>query len=193
MSKIQIILNGHVDRDAITSALIADSSYIVEVVNNYSADGSENYNLDLNDLNSVNKEAFLKTLDNATYLIEQDAFVWVIAKSDKTFNVEASYVRNAVSTSRVLTALSDGTPLKLVFETPGFETNTLIEIDLWYNDDFNPVDVESLASVGIVLTGNGAEFSFTNTVPCKLYFKKPVAATEVYIIDYDLSNEVIAV
>lgn len=192
MSKIQIILNGHVDRDSITAAITDFGSYVLEVVDNYS-DNATTYNLDIKDLNGTNKEAFYKTLDNATYLVEQDAFVWKIVKSSKTFNLEQSYVRDVVSTSRVLTALTDGVPLKLVFETPGFESNTSTEIDLWYNQVFNPVDIAALAAVGIVLSGDGAEFSFTNTVPCKLYFKKSTGASEIYIIDYDLSNEVIPV
>jgi len=189
-SKIQIILNGHVDRDTIQAALTDYGSYIVDVVDNYSTESVTTYPLEINDLDGANKEAFYKTLDNATYLVEKDAFVWVIAKSAKNFNLKASYVRDVFSTM-ALTPLTDGAPLKLVFETPGFESNTATEIDLWYNQDFNPADLAALADVGIVLSGDGAGFSFTNTIPCKLYFIKPSGATEIYIIDYDLSNEVI--
>lgn len=193
MSKIQIILNGHVDRNTIIDALASDDGiYIVEVVANY-AGISETFNLDINDLDATNQEAFYKTLDNATALIEADALVWKIAKDGKTFNTEGSFIRDAVSTAGTLTVLEDGTPLKLVFEIPGFVVNTAVEIDLWYNQDFNPTDISALAAIGIDLTGNGSEFTIDNAVDCKLSFKKPTGATEVYVIDYDLANEIITV
>jgi len=192
MSKIQIILNGHVDRETIAAALIDDSSYVVEVVDNYS-DTPTTYNLDIYDLDSTNKEAFYKTLDNASNLIEDTGFVWKVVRTGKSFKTEDSFVRDAVSTELPLTELDDGTPLKLIFETPGFLVNTATEIDLWYNQDFNPTDLAALADVGIVLSGDGKAFSFTNTTDCKVYFRKPSGATEIYIIDYDGSNDIIAV
>jgi len=89
MSKIQIILNGHVDRETIAAALIDDSSYVVEVVDNYS-DTPTTYNLDIYDLDSTNKEAFYKTLDNATNLIEDTGFVWKVVRTGKSFKTEDS-------------------------------------------------------------------------------------------------------
>jgi hypothetical protein len=193
MSNIQILLNGHVDREKILTELASDdAAYVIEVVANY-AGISETFILDLQDLDATNQEAFYKTLDNATALIEADALVWKIEKSGKTFNTEASYIRDSVSTETPLTVLEDGTPLKLVFEIPGFLENTVVEIDLWYNDDFNPTDITALAAIGIDLTGNGSEFTIDNAGDCKLSFRKPTSVTEVYVIDYDFSNEIITV
>lgn len=189
MSKVKIVFEGHVDRDAIITALTIDSSYLIDVV---APDGSVS-SIELNDLDSTNKEAFYKTLDNATYLFEADAFVWKIKTVDKTFNLDNSFVRDAVSTGPTLTSLTDGTPLKVTFETPGFLTNTAVEIDLWYNQDFNPTDIAALAAIGIDLSGNGLEFSIDNTIECKISFRKPVSASEIYVIDYDFEGQIITV
>lgn len=192
-SRIQIVLNGQVNRADIIAALTADSSYEVEVLNNYVANDTDVYILDLNDLDSDNKEAFYKTLDNANHLIEADALIWKIKRVGKAFNLNSSYVRDAVSTSGTLTKIPDGTPLKARFEVPGFETNTVVEIDLWIAEAFNPTDLTALEAIGIEITGDGGYFEITNTAECKVSFTKPTAATAVYIIDDASANQVIEV
>lgn len=192
-SRIQIVLNGQVNRADIIAALTADSSYEVEVLNNYVANDTDVYILDLNDLDSDNKEAFYKTLDNANHLIEADALIWKIKRVGKAFNLNSSYVRDAVSTAGTLTKIPDGTPLKARFEVPGFESNTVVEIDLWIAEDFNPTDLTALEAIGIEITGDGGYFEITNTTECKVSFAKPTTATEVYIIDDASANQVIAV
>lgn len=189
MSDIQIILNTHVDRQKIIDALTTDSSYVVEVVDNYLTNST--LVLDLNDLDATNKEAFYKTLDNATNLIEADALIWKIIVTAKEFDLSGSYVRDAVSTDGTLTLLTLGTPLKVKFEIPGFETVNYREIDLWYDDDFNPTDLTALAEIGISLFGNGGKFTVTNAVDCKVSFKKPDLATEVYVIDYEFGTQIV--
>jgi hypothetical protein len=191
-NKIQIVLNGQVNRADIIAALTADSSYEVDVLDNYVTPGT-NYVLDINDLDSDNKEAFYKTLDNANHLFEADAFIWKIKRNAKAFNLNTSYVRDAVSTAGTLTKIPDGTPLKARFEVPGFETNTVVEIDLWIAEAFNPADLTALESIGIEITGDGGYFEITNTIECKVSFSAPTTATEVYIIDDVESNNVIAV
>lgn len=190
MSKIQIVLNGHVDRQTIADALAADGSYIVDVVDNYVTPETI-YSLDMNDLGSTSKEAFYKTLDNATHLVEADGLIWKIAQSGKTFNLAQSFIRNRTSTEPSLTALSDGTQLRVRIEIPDFVANEYYEFDLYYNDAFDPDDVDALDAMGITLTGDGAEFTIANLTKCKISFSKPVAATDLYIIDYDKANEII--
>jgi hypothetical protein len=191
-NKIQIVLNGQVNRADIIAALTADSSYEVDVLDNYVTPGT-NYVLDINNLDSGNKEAFYKTLDNANYLFEADALIWKIKRNAKVFNLNTSYLRDAVSTAGTLTKIPDGTPLKARFEVPGFETNTVVEIDLWIAEAFNPADLTALEAIGIEITGDGGYFELTNTIECKVSFSKPTTATEVYIIDDVESNNVIAV
>jgi len=190
MSNIKIILNGHVDRPDIIAALAADSSYEVEVVDNY-VSPETSYVLDIFDLDATNKEAFYKTLDNANHLIEEDGLIWKIQRSGKTFDLNDSFVRDAVSTDGTLTKIPDGTPLKARFEIPGFVTNTVVEIDLWIAEDFNPTDLTALEAIGVEITGDGGYFEITNTVDCKVSFSKPTAATELYIINDPDSSTII--
>jgi hypothetical protein len=189
-NRIQIVLNGHVDRADIIAALSADSSYIVDVVDNY-VNPETVLPLDIFDLDATNKEAFYKTLDNANHLIEADALIWKIVRDGKIFSLNSSFVRDAVSTDGTLTKIPDGTPLKARFEIPGFVTNTVVEIDLWIAEDFNPTDLTALEVIGIEITGDGGYFEITNTVDCKVSFSKPAAATELYIIVDDEQNTII--
>lgn len=191
-NKIKIVLNGQVNRADIIAALTADSSYEVDVLDNYVTPGT-NYVLDINDLDSDNKEAFYKTLDNANHLFEADALIWKIKRNAKAFNLNTSYVRDAVSTAGTLTKIPDGTPLKARFEVPGFEANTVVEIDLWIAEAFNPTDLTALEAIGIEITGDGGYFEITNITDCKVSFAKPTAATELYIIDDASANQVITV
>jgi hypothetical protein len=189
-NRIQIVLNGHVDRADIIAALSADSSYIVDVVDNY-VNPETVFPLNVFDLDATNKEAFYKTLDNATHLVEVDALIWKIERTGKIFNLNSSFVRDAVSTDGLLTKIPDGTPLKARFEIPGFLVNTVVEIDLWIAEDFNPTDLAALSAIGIEITGDGGYFEITNTVDCKVSFSKPAAATELYIIVDDEQNTII--
>lgn len=192
-SKIQIVLNGHVDRADIIAALTADSSYEVEVLNNYVSGSSEVYILDVYNLDATNKEAFYKTLDNATNYVEADALIWKIVRNGKIFSLNSSFVRDAVSTDGTLTKIPDGTPLKARFEIPGFLTNTIYEFVFWIAEDFNPVDVSALDAIGITLTGDGGYFTIDNLTECKVSFSVPSGVTDLYIIDDPNSATIIAV
>lgn len=192
-SRIQIVLNGQVNRADIIAALTADSSYEVEVLNNYVPNDTDMYVLDLNDLDATNKEAFYKTLDNATHLIEADALIWKIKRTAKVFDLNDSFLRDAVSTSGTLTKIPDGTPLKARFEIPGFEVNTIHEFVFWIAEDFNPTDLTALDAMGITVTGDGGYFEIDNLTDCKVSFSVPSGVTDVYIIDDPNANQVIAV
>jgi len=191
-NRIQIVLNGHVDRADIVAALSADSTYIVDVVDNY-VNPETVLPLDIFDLDATNKEAFYKTLDNANHLIEEDALIWKIQRSGKIFNLNNSFVRDAISTDGTLTKIPDGTPLKARFEVPGFLVNTVVEIDLWIAEDFNPTDLTALDAIGISITGDGGYFAIDNTTDCKVSFGVPAAATDLYIIDDADASTVITV
>jgi hypothetical protein len=191
-NRIQIVLNGHVDRADIIAALSADSSYIVDVVDNY-VNPETVYPLDIFDLDATNKEAFYKTLDNANHLIEADALIWKIVRDGKIFSLNSSFVRDAVSTDGTLTKIPDGTPLKARFEIPGFVTNTIVEIDLWIAEAFNPTDLTALEAIGIEITGDGGYFTIDNATDCKVSFSVPSGATDLNIIDDPESATIITV
>jgi hypothetical protein len=191
-NRIQIVLNGHVDRADIIAALSADSSYIVDVVDNY-VNPETVLSLDIFDLDATNKEAFYKTLDNANHLIEADALIWKIVRDGKIFSLNSSFVRDAVSTDGTLTKIPDGTPLKARFEIPGFVTNTVVEIDLWIAEAFNPTDLTALDVIGVSITGDGGYFTIDNTTDCKVSFSVPSGATDLYIIDDPESATIITV
>lgn len=193
-SKIQIILNDHVDRGMIARALDASEPFAVDIVNNYQATDEPVTTIDVADLDSDYREALEKVVDLATWTIEgEDAKVFVIVQDGKMFNLEDSYVREETSTDGPLTALEEGTPLKVTFFTPGFDTENACVIDLWYGQAFNPVDVAALAAIGITLTGNGTEFTIANVIECKVAFSRPEVVTEVYVISYNLAGTIITV
>lgn len=183
MSKIQIIFNGHEDRVSITDILTALSSYEVEVLNKYADTGVETYTLDLDDLGGTELEAFLNVVDNTNWLIEEAALIWKVERSGKTFNLNNSFIRDAISTDGTLTKIPDGTPLKGRFEIPGFVENTVVDIDLWIAEDFNPTDLAALAVIGITITGDGGYFTIANDTACRVSFSVPSGATDLYIID----------
>ena len=138
-------------------------------------------------------EGFLRVIDESTWQFEESALIWKIKLTDKTFNLEGSYVRERLATDGTQTAITDGTNLKARFEIPGFETTTYREIDVWYNSDFNPEDITALDEIGITLTGNGAEFTIDNLTECKVTFSKPVDSEDSYVIDYENGTTIIAV
>jgi hypothetical protein len=191
-SAVQIILNSHVDRSAIEAAIATDGHYYVDVVNNYHyTDAGLGSQLDLADFDATNLEAFLKTVDNATFLIEQDAFVFRIdINTPGEFDLGNSYVRSGLDSSSG-SVMPDEQPLKVRFEIPGFATNNFREIDLFFNAPFNPADVALLLEIGIVLTGEGDVFEITNQTDCKVSFSKPSIITDNYVIDFPLANEII--
>lgn len=191
MSNIQIVVNGHVDQQSIQDALVT-GAYVVDVVNNFRADKEPLYSIDLNDLSSDQQQGILKTIDIATNAIEAGALIWKISKTGKNFNLEDSFIRDSVSTA-TRTLLIDGTPLKMRVEISAFVINVFREIDLWYNQNFNPADLDLLSEIGIGIVGIGSKFRITNGSPCKVSFSKPGAAADMYVIDYGANDEIITI
>lgn len=188
---MKVIFDKYVDRDNVAAA-IALGSFEVAVVNAFTDEVGENFTVDVADFDSTNKEAFYKTIDQMTFPIAENAVIWKIEKTSKTFNLENSYVRSELTSGKGSSDIDDGVPLKVRFDIPGFVTSNFREIDLWYNTDFNPTDIDLLAEIGIDLTGNGSEFTIDNAVECKVSFSKPTSGvSEVYIIDYPNNNEII--
>jgi hypothetical protein len=192
-SKMRITLSKRIDRADITAILAIPDSMNITVINEYYGDGSADAVIDLGTLSSARLEAFCKVIDNSTYSLEAGALIWKIKLASKTFTLDSSYVRDRLATDGTLTAIPDGTPLKVRFEIPGFETATYREIDLWYNTTFNPTDVASLLDIGIVLTGDGSEFTIDNSIECKVSFRKPTGTTDAYVIDYADAGTIITV
>lgn len=190
-SSIKITFSENIDRDKI-DAYFTEGYFPVTVETPFYADGSPSYMVDVATFDTTYLEAFKKTVDKMLYGLEENALIWRIVKSTKTYILINSYVRDNVSTARPLTAIPDGTPLRVRFEIPGFSSSNYREIDLWYNEDFNPTDLTLLAEIGITLTGNGQEFTIANDVECKVSFSKPTSATEIYIIEDDYYNDIIA-
>lgn len=192
-SKMTITLSKRIDRADITEILALPDTVELTVVNEYYSDGSADAIIDLGTLSAARLEAFCKVIDNSTYEFESGALIWKIKLASKTFNLESSYVRDRLATDGTLTAMPDGTPIKVRFEIPGFSSTTAREIDLWYNTAFNPTDVADLLDLGITLTGDGSEFTIANTIECKVTFRKPTGATDAYVIDYANGSTTIAV
>lgn len=183
MNKVQIVFNSHVDKVSILDILTTSGSYEIEVVNNYNNEATNNFILDLDDLDSTGLNAMYNVLDNASFLIESAALIWKVERDGLDFDLTNSFIRDVTSTTGSLTAIPDNTQLKARFEIPGFETSNYREIDLWYNEDFNPTDLVLLREIGIELTGNGGAFTIANDTDCKVNFSKPSGVTDVYVID----------
>lgn len=184
-----IIFDKYEDRDSILAA-IALGSYKVKMQNAFITGAPEDIIVDVVDFDSTYREAFLKTVDQLLFTTCENATVWKVARDAKTFNLENSYVRSALVSGVATGVLTTGVPLRVKFEVPGFLTSLQREIDLWYNDDFNPVDVAALDEIGVTLTGNGSEFTIANLVETKVSFSKPVGVSGLYVINYD--NEIVA-
>lgn len=188
---MKVILDKYIDRDNLAAA-IALGSYEVEVVNEFAAGLSETYIVDVADFDSAYKEAFYKSIDKMTFPIAENALIWKIEKTGKTFNLQNSYVRSELTSGKGSVDLDDGVPLIVRFDIPGFVTSSFREIVLWYKNDFDPADVTLLTEIGIDLTGNGSEFTIDNAVECKVSFSRPISGvSEVYIIDYPNEREII--
>lgn len=193
MSSLIFNLTKRIDSIAINEAVSLSTPLIVSVKNDYSdaVDGSAT--IDISAVDSSTVDAFKLVVDAFTWPIEENALVWKIKYAAKTFDLSQSYVRDQESTDGSLTAIADGTPIKLRFEVATFSGVDFVEIDLWFNQSFAPSDVTALERIGVFLSGNGIEFSFTNTKDLKVYFTKPTSATDIYVIDYPALNEVISV
>jgi hypothetical protein len=135
------------------------------------------------DLSSNEQEGLLRVLDFQTFAAEENAIIWEIEQVGKVFDLTSSFVRDNKDTD-TRTAITTGQSLIATFEIPGFDVNPSREVVLFYNDDFNPSDLDDLAELGITLTGNGSGFTVSNTTDCRVTFRKPGAVSEVYIINY---------
>lgn len=188
-SLIQIVFNKHADRNAIQTVIDETSHFYVEVLNNCQ-DGETVNILDLADLDSTNLEAFYKVVDQTTFLYEQSAYVFRIEKVDHAFELTNSYIRDVLNTDAT-SGMINGQPLKMRVEIPGFAGTNSREIDLWYNENFNPADLDLLAEIGVNLVGDGSSFVLNNSIECMVSFSRPSSITDLYAIDFPLKDEVI--
>jgi hypothetical protein len=175
MSDLEIVLNKKVDRITITD----DTT--IDVVNNYASEGVERETYKFSDLTAPLQEDLLSVLDALSFGAEADAFVFVIERDEKDFDLTGSYIRDAISTDAP-TAMTAGQSLKVRFEVPGFFENTFREISLFYDQDFLTADLDLLAEIGVTLAGNGSAFTVANSIQTKVMFSKPDTVSDYYII-----------
>lgn len=186
---IQIIINQHVDRYAVQSTIDASEPYLVDIINNCQ-EGESVSVLDIASLDATNLEAFYKLMDQASYLYEAAAYVFRIEKIDHAFELTNSYIRDVLNTNAT-SGMINGQPLKMRVEIPGFAGTNSREIDLWYNENFNPADLDLLAEIGVELVGDGSNFVLNNSIECMVTFSRPSSITDLYAIDFPLKDEVI--
>lgn len=182
---VQISFLNVVDRVAIE----AETIYNIDVVENYV--NNTTTVVDINAFDSTTKEAFKKVFDELTFAFNQDAYIFNIDLSVKTFDLSTSYKRTVKNTTGPLTAFTAGLPYELNFETPGFGTFYTKTISAWYDQNFLVDDLADLRDMGIVLTGNGKAFTISNTVQCRVSITKPSVVTDLYIINNVFSNTII--
>lgn len=174
---VQIILNNRID------AVDIDNTDVVLFQQNYSSVILNENEIAVSALTTPEKDALTLLLDRLTYSIETDAYVWKVVRTGKTFSLENSYFRNAEDTT-TLGEVALNTPLLVLVEFPGFESNFVFELSLWYNNDFLTTQLEDLRDRGVIVTGNGKEFTIDNTVDIRLSFANPDPLTEVYVITH---------
>jgi len=189
MSKIATIeFLKTIDRPTITAAIALPETISIGYLDNNQYESE----VVINDLSSDNLEAFKKVIDFMSFSVLEDAIIWNMELVDKTFYLAKSYVRDAESTGTV-TDVTVGTPLIVQFETPSFTVFNITELSLWYDQAFDPAELTALENVGITVTGDGKQFTIDNTIECKVYFKKPDAVTDVYVINNQALNQVIPI
>ena len=187
---VQITINENINRSKIANILSSGDFYI-DVINNYFQTQPDLVVIPFSLLGLTYQEAFLKVIDRSTFAVESNVKIWNIVKTGKSFDLTDAKVRNAIGTNALTTFVDDGTPIKLKIEIPGFSSSNYREIDLWYNQSFNPADVALLLEIGIAITGNGTIFTISNTIECKVSFSKPTAIADAYLINYNESETII--
>jgi len=187
MSDLVITMKKRIDRVSISNATTID------FVNEYAAEPDALTTTTYGDLSVDEKAALLLVLDHLTNEIEAGAKVWNVARTGKTFDLSGSYIRDDESTEPLLTVMPTGESLLVRFEIPGFLTNQVETVSLWYNQVFDSGDVTALAALGIELTGDGKVFEIVNDTEVKVSFLKPELVTDLYIINDLEANNVIPV
>lgn len=187
MSDIVITLNKKIDQSTVTDETT------IRLVNNYAPEADAVLDTTYGDLPSGEQDELLSVLDYLTYEIEPDAKVWNIVRTGKEFDLSTSYIRDRESTTPPGEVIPDGDSLLIRFEVPGFETGSVREVNLFYEEDFNPAELTALEEIGIEITGNGTTFEITNVIECRVSFSKPELISDFYIINDPGINNIIPV
>jgi len=187
MSDLVITMNKKLDR------LTINNLTTIQFVNNYAAEAPTVTDTTYADLSAGDKEDLAGLLDFYTWQIEENALVWDISRDGKTFRLTDSYVRDEEDTTAPRTALTAGDVILARFEVPGFTAGEFREVNVFYDQAFNPAELTALEEIGIEISGNGKVFTITNIIECKVTFSKPIAVTDFYIINDVGANDVIAV
>lgn len=187
---MKIIFYDRTDSYDIAQKIIDDIPIEIALENTYT-DLPET-TISVNDMDSDTLDALKKLMDTCTETFEEGAYEFIIKLDSKGFDLADSYIRDTVDIIKPLTQIPDGTPLMARFEIPGFGENTFRDVTVYYNEDFDPVELLALAEIGITLTGDGSSFMIANTVDCRAMFFKPETAGESYIIDFDGDGQILA-
>ena len=185
MINTEISLLRRLDRGDIDSIVATESEDMVRVSGAYSPAVFYTEDFLIATMDADTLEAFKKVMDVFTYRFEQGFPVVKIGynPTDKTFSLEKSYLRNAVSTA-ALPVLPAGFPVTVRFEFSGFVVNEVVEVTALYGQAFSNGEVNKLVKAGVILSGNGTEFTIENSRECKVYFSKPDGVEGQYIIQY---------
>ena len=187
-----IKIQRRLDCSDIDAAVISGSLVILQVGNEYDSGLPAGVELNVSEFSEDMVSAFKVVNDVYTWQFEALAYVWKVDFDEvgKIFTFSRSYLRDTVSTADE-TELSNGQPLVVWFEFPGFIENEVVQVEYLYNDFFSSEDVDLLADHGVVVSSVPKGFSFTNTRMCKVSFYKPDAVEGVYVIQYPALETVI--
>jgi len=189
---VTITLNEKIDRQFIDDCIANDIPIDIEVINLYAPELEATQIVSINDMDSTQLEAFKVVMDQLTFGLENEALIWNIERSIKAFFLAKSYVRTAEDTSTTPDDIPDGSAIIVRFEIPGFETNKIFDLSLWYNQDFSPTELTDLEDqLQITVTGNGLTFNVASESDFRISFIKPEIVTDVYVINSDSDNVII--
>jgi hypothetical protein len=188
---MKVFFEKYEDVASIEAGLAAES-FLVDLSQTFVGGTDEVISVNVFDFSVADIAAFKKVVDAFTNVVAVGNTIWKVIKTDKEFDLSASYVRSDINSADG-DEIANGTPLLVRFETPGFSTFNFRVISLWYNQSFNPADITILEEIGVTITGNGKTFEITNEVECRVNFLVPtVGGPYNYVIRNDYANEIIA-
>lgn len=167
---MEIKLKKYQDKFTIDKLILDEELSIV--YSQFFRNGDEVITVDASSWSTSDQNALKRVIDLLTWSNCANSVIWKVVRNDKEFDLGESYIRSNVD-SNDSDKLLNGTPLKVRFETPGFNSYNTRIIDLWYNQVFNPSDIDLLSEMGITISGNGRLFQINNDVECRVSFQVP--------------------
>lgn len=178
---MQIILNKYTDFQMITDDFKISSNVNVNAVNE----------IEYQNLTDAEKINFVQFLDNTTFRIFENALIFKVNVDNKNFTMLDSYRRVSQSTKVAQENLLPETAILARFEVAGFSGNIVREIIFFYGYEIDSSAIALLATIGLIISGTGANFTIQNTVPFRVVFMKPTSVNENYVFVNDFSSIII--